>query len=119
MFTLGTRKNTKCGWEIWLEGHVKKLRQQANVLYKEKIHKDMLGLKDKKKKTADKSDNTDCRKIFKKFWWKNEVLKDTETGSNNTSKQNKTLQNNEGKFYQRVDGECQKVYHQPDAKETK
>ena len=33
---MNQNKNTKAGWEIRLEGQVKKLRQQAKVLRKEK-----------------------------------------------------------------------------------
>ena len=36
------KRNTKPGWEIRLEGQIKKLRPQAEILRKE-IHEDMLG----------------------------------------------------------------------------
>ena len=86
----------------------------AKVLWKGRKHGNILGWKDHNK-TAEKPDhatsrgNQDIGEIREIKSYQDKVIK---------YNQNKTLQNNEIKFYLKLGGECTRTYQQPDADEA-
>ena len=64
-------RKTKTGWEMKLEGQIKKLQVKAKV----KIQKDPMEWNDQKKTKADKTDYTTWRNKPKTYWRKNRESK--------------------------------------------
>ena len=76
--------SNKPRWKIRPEGQLKKLRQKANVPEKE-ITKWYAGMR-RQKQNYNKVWPRNLKSYIKKYWWKKENLKNSESGSYNTNK---------------------------------
>ena len=107
-----TKKQQKPGWEIRLESQIKKLRKQARMM------KRGAEISEGKKEQATWGKITvQLEEINQKILAKEGTLKRYRQ-KGKQYRQNRTFQNNERKFYQKLGGSDTKTYQQPDAKET-
>ena len=111
--TKSTKKQSKPGWEIWLETQIKNLRKQAKMVKQ----KDRGICRNRKEKTTREKITVQLEEINQKVLAKEKRLKRYRQRVKQY-RQNRTFQNNERKFYQHLGGHNTKTSQQPDAKET-
>ena len=105
---------SKPGWEFRLQTQIKNLRKQAKII---KQKKDAGIIRNRKKKTTQEKLTIQLEEINQKVLAKEGRLKRYRQRGKQY-RQNRTFQNNERKFYQQLEGDYNKTYQQPDAKET-
>ena len=108
-----TKEKSKPGWEFRLETQIKNLRKQAKII---KQKRDAGIIRNRKEKTLEKF-TIKLEEINQKVLAKERRLK-RYLERIKQYRQNRTFQNNERKFYQQLSGDDNKIYQQPDAKET-
>ena len=109
-----SKEKSKPGWEFRLETQIKNLRKQVKMI---KQNKDAGVIWNRKEKTTQEKLTIKLEEINQKVLEKEGRLKRYQQRVKQY-RQNRTFQNNERKFYQQLGGNDNKIYQQPDAKET-
>ena len=109
-----TEEKSKSGWEFRRETQIKNLRKQVKMI-KQKKNSGIIW--NRKEKTTHEKLTIKLEEINQKVLAKEGRLKRYRQRVKQY-RQNRTFQNNERKFYQQWGGNDNKIYQQPDAKET-